>query len=76
MGGPRYPATGTGTGARWQTAGCSLGSQTSRSAVTAAGRPGPSPLRAHNPYWDTWGVTLRDPDGYRLVLSTRTWSNA
>ncbi|MET9348411.1 VOC family protein [Streptomyces termitum] len=30
---------------------------------------------AHNPYWDTWGVTLRDPDGYLLVLSTRTWSN-
>ncbi|GAA2724094.1 MULTISPECIES: VOC family protein [Streptomyces] len=31
---------------------------------------------AHNPYWDTWGVTVEDPDGYRLVLSTRTWSNA
>ncbi|MDT0342225.1 VOC family protein [Streptomyces litchfieldiae] len=29
---------------------------------------------AHNPYWDTWGVTLTDPDGYRLVLSTRDWS--
>ncbi|MFD7700951.1 VOC family protein, partial [Streptomyces caelestis] len=27
----------------------------------------------HNPYWDTWGVTLQDPDGYLLVLSTRTW---
>ncbi|TXS05153.1 VOC family protein [Streptomyces sp. col6] len=31
---------------------------------------------AHNPYWDTWGVTVRDPDGYLLVLSTRTWSNS
>ncbi|UQI44862.1 VOC family protein [Streptomyces sp. HU2014] len=31
---------------------------------------------AHNPYWDTWGVTVEDPDGYRLVLSTRDWSNA
>ncbi|GAA3034265.1 catechol 2,3-dioxygenase-like lactoylglutathione lyase family enzyme [Streptomyces olivoverticillatus] len=30
---------------------------------------------AHNPYWDTWGVTVEDPDGYRLVLSTREWSN-
>jgi len=30
---------------------------------------------AHNPYWDKWGVTLQDPDGYRLVLSTRSWSN-
>lgn len=26
-------------------------------------------------YWDRWGVTVADPDGYRLVLSTRTWSN-
>ena len=24
-------------------------------------------------YWDRWGVTLADPDGYRLVLSTRSW---
>ncbi|MDF9806905.1 hypothetical protein M2436_005452 [Streptomyces sp. HB372] len=30
----------------------------------------------HNPYWDTWGVTLPDPDGYLLVLSTRTWSSS
>ncbi|SCG54355.1 Catechol 2,3-dioxygenase [Micromonospora inositola] len=28
------------------------------------------------PYWDRWGVTFADPDGYRLVLSTRAWSNA
>jgi hypothetical protein len=28
------------------------------------------------PYWDRWGVTFADPDGYRLVLSTRVWSNA
>jgi catechol 2,3-dioxygenase-like lactoylglutathione lyase family enzyme len=27
------------------------------------------------PYWDRWGVTFADPDGYRLVLCTRTWSN-
>jgi hypothetical protein len=26
-----------------------------------------------NPYWQRWGVTIEDPDGYRLVLSTRTW---
>ena len=28
---------------------------------------------SRNPYWDRWGVTIADPDGYRLVLSTRTW---
>jgi catechol 2,3-dioxygenase-like lactoylglutathione lyase family enzyme len=26
------------------------------------------------PYWDRWGVTVQDPDGYRLVLSTRAWT--
>ncbi|MEV4412011.1 VOC family protein [Catellatospora sp. NPDC049609] len=30
---------------------------------------------SQGPYWDRWGVTVADPDGYRLVLSTRTWSN-
>lgn len=29
-----------------------------------------------NPYWNTWGVTVRDPDGYRLVLCTRGWVNS
>jgi catechol 2,3-dioxygenase-like lactoylglutathione lyase family enzyme len=28
---------------------------------------------ARNPYWDRWGVTIADPDGYRLVLSHRNW---
>lgn len=31
---------------------------------------------AQGAYWDRWGVTMQDPDGYRLVLSHRTWSNA
>ncbi|ADD42591.1 VOC family protein [Stackebrandtia nassauensis] len=30
-------------------------------------------VTARNPYWDEWGVTIEDPDGYRLVLSTRDW---
>ncbi|MBB1256703.1 VOC family protein [Streptomyces sp. OF3] len=33
-------------------------------------------VAAPNPYWDTWGVTVRDPDGYLLVLSSRDWSNS
>lgn len=28
---------------------------------------------SRNPYWDAWGVTVEDPDGYRLVLCTRSW---
>ncbi|MGW5666561.1 VOC family protein [Micromonospora sp. NPDC003776] len=31
---------------------------------------------AQGVYWDRWGVTVQDPDGYRLVLSSRAWSNA
>ncbi|MED7951920.1 VOC family protein [Streptomyces sp. BE20] len=30
---------------------------------------------AHNPYWDEFGVTVTDPDGYRLVLCTRGWAS-
>lgn len=26
-----------------------------------------------NPYWNRWGVSIADPDGYRLVLSERNW---
>ncbi|MBE9497912.1 VOC family protein [Streptomyces sp. GKU 257-1] len=28
---------------------------------------------AHNPYWEEHGVTIADPDGYRLVLCSRAW---
>lgn len=37
--------------------------------VAAGGRR----VQARNPYWDRWGVTVADPDGYRLVLSQRGW---
>ncbi|MFJ8438010.1 VOC family protein [Kitasatospora griseola] len=37
--------------------------------VAAGGRRVP----AHNPYWDESGVTVLDPDGYGLVLCSRTW---
>jgi hypothetical protein len=32
-------------------------------------------VRSPNPYWNTWGVTIEDPDGYRLVLCMRAWAN-
>ncbi|MFS4091548.1 VOC family protein [Streptomyces sp. AF1A] len=32
-------------------------------------------VAAHNPYWDEHGVTVEDPDGYRLVLCSRTWTS-
>jgi catechol 2,3-dioxygenase-like lactoylglutathione lyase family enzyme len=33
-------------------------------------------VQSPNPYWNKWGVTVEDPDGYRLVLCTRAWSNS
>lgn len=33
-------------------------------------------VASHNPYWDEYGVTIADPDGYRLVLCRRAWRNA
>ncbi|MFH8839942.1 VOC family protein [Streptomyces sp. NPDC017868] len=30
-------------------------------------------VTSHNPYWDEYGVTVADPDGYRLVLCSRSW---
>jgi catechol 2,3-dioxygenase-like lactoylglutathione lyase family enzyme len=36
-------------------------------------RSGGIVVTARNPYWDEWGITIKDPDGYRLVLTTRAW---
>lgn len=30
-------------------------------------------VAARNPYWDRWGITVLDRDGYRLVFSDRSW---
>ena len=30
-------------------------------------------VAARNPYWDHGGVAIADPDGYRLVLTSRSW---
>ncbi|MFF1462872.1 VOC family protein [Streptomyces sp. NPDC058330] len=53
-----------------------LGEPVPDSLIERLGRHGGKRVPAHNPYWDTWGVTFQDPDGYLLVLSTRTWSNS
>lgn len=28
-----------------------------------------------NPYWDEWGRTYCDPDGFRIVICHKEWSN-
>ncbi len=40
---------------------------------TPADAPRPHASPAHNAYGDS-GKSTEDPDGYRLVLSTRDWS--
>ena len=32
-------------------------------------------VEAFNPYWDTRGKTLRDTDGYRVVLQNAAWGS-
>jgi hypothetical protein len=34
---------------------------------------GGTSVASRNPYWDYGGVTITDPDGYRLVLTSRSW---
>ncbi|MEU5026639.1 VOC family protein [Streptomyces milbemycinicus] len=53
-----------------------LGEPVPDSLVERLEQHGGKRVPAHNPYWDTWGVTIQDPDGYLLVLSTRSWSNS
>ncbi|MFB7464092.1 hypothetical protein ACFCZ1_11435 [Streptomyces sp. NPDC056224] len=49
--------------------------------MTTTGCTGRRSLSAHytglagggtSTHWDEWGVTVEDPDGYRLVLCSRT----
>jgi catechol 2,3-dioxygenase-like lactoylglutathione lyase family enzyme len=32
-----------------------------------------TPVPSTNPYWDQIGVTIVDPDGFRVVLVSQTW---
>jgi catechol 2,3-dioxygenase-like lactoylglutathione lyase family enzyme len=50
-----------------------LGGPVGEDAVRRLLDAGGSRVAARNPYWDQWGVTIADPDGYRLVLSSRSW---
>lgn len=42
---------------------------------TALEEQGGTVVCPDNPYWDEGGVTIMDPDGYRLVLTARTWND-
>jgi catechol 2,3-dioxygenase-like lactoylglutathione lyase family enzyme len=39
-------------------------------------RLGAEPVEPANPYWAEYGVTLEDPDGFRVVLVPEAWADA
>lgn len=50
-----------------------LGSQFDFATVERLVAFGGTRMTSTNPYWERWGATVVDPDGYRLVLSHRNW---
>jgi len=40
----------------------------------ACERVGAEPVEPANPYWERNGVTIADPDGFRVVLVPRAWT--
>ncbi|MFD3696825.1 VOC family protein [Streptomyces sp. NPDC058646] len=50
-----------------------LGAPVDEALVDRLVATGGARVPSHNPYWDEHGVTVADPDGYRLVLCSRTW---
>jgi catechol 2,3-dioxygenase-like lactoylglutathione lyase family enzyme len=51
-----------------------LGSE--EAVAEACERVGVDPVEPANPYWADQGVTLADPDGFRVVLVPRPWSGS
>ena len=45
-----------------------------QAALARMARTGFVPVRSYNPFWDEGGATFKDPDGYRVVLTSRAWA--
>jgi catechol 2,3-dioxygenase-like lactoylglutathione lyase family enzyme len=43
-------------------------------ALARMAKTGVAPVRSCNPFWDEGGATFEDPDGYRVVLTSRAWT--
>jgi hypothetical protein len=50
-----------------------LGGEVDEDLVRRLLDAGGTRVSARNPYWARGGITIADPDGYRLVLSTLSW---
>lgn len=44
-----------------------------QAALARMAAAGIAPVPSYNPYWDEGGATFEDPDGYRVVLTSRDW---
>ena len=42
-------------------------------AVSRFKQSGYEPISSFNPYWDRYGLTFEDPDGYHVVLQHAAW---
>jgi catechol 2,3-dioxygenase-like lactoylglutathione lyase family enzyme len=42
-------------------------------ALERMSKAGYESVPSYNPYWDRWGLTYEDPDGYRMVLQNASW---
>ncbi|MEA2665604.1 MAG: hypothetical protein QOI11_2548 [Candidatus Eremiobacteraeota bacterium] len=49
------------------------GEEAWNAALARLAGAGVATVPAHNPYWDAHGVTVEDPDGYRIVLHRGPW---
>ena len=47
-----------------------------QAACARALAAGFAPVPAYNPYWDAYGRTFEDEDGYRVVLQNAAWRAA
>jgi YycE-like C-terminal domain len=44
-----------------------------QAALARMNAAGFAPVKSYNPFWDDGGATFEDPDGYRVVLTSRAW---
>jgi len=58
---------------RFWVKGLRLGGEVDEDLARRLVDAGGTRVSARNPYWDRWGITIADPDGYRLVLSSLSW---
>jgi len=50
-----------------------LDGEVEASIVSRLVKAGGTRVGSRSPWWDDGGVTVMDPDGYRLVLTSRCW---